>query len=251
MTLEQLRERCAAVAENPGFIEARDSEWDQGVNYAKRYIAAAIRAIELPDAGGDMVLVPRVPTEAMITEGVGEWLGHGTKSLTSEWRRYIAQTYRAMVEAAPEPTAPVVETADRQPGMGWKLSEEAREQIEAIERGSSAKAIRQVQNMRLGNITERANTEDFSCLASDPDKCAFPKCSCATAPVVGEVSSEVDRLRAFYNVVNEMTHVWADTDRPSSIHPANGDDFDSIEDMHLWQRFVAARAALGKTGDGS
>lgn len=38
------RERCAKIAEeNPGFIEARDTEWDEGVNFAKRFIAAAIR----------------------------------------------------------------------------------------------------------------------------------------------------------------------------------------------------------------
>lgn len=37
------RERCAKIAENPGFIQARDTEWDEGVNYAKRFIAAAIR----------------------------------------------------------------------------------------------------------------------------------------------------------------------------------------------------------------
>jgi len=36
-------ESCAAIAENPGFIQARDTEWDEGVNYAKRFIAAAIR----------------------------------------------------------------------------------------------------------------------------------------------------------------------------------------------------------------
>jgi hypothetical protein len=34
---------CSKVAENPGFIEARDTDWDQGVNYAKRFIASAIR----------------------------------------------------------------------------------------------------------------------------------------------------------------------------------------------------------------
>jgi len=37
------RERCAKIAENPGFIEARDTEWDEGVNYAKTFIANAIR----------------------------------------------------------------------------------------------------------------------------------------------------------------------------------------------------------------
>lgn len=37
------RERCAQIAENPGFIQARDTEWDIGVNYAKQYIAMAIR----------------------------------------------------------------------------------------------------------------------------------------------------------------------------------------------------------------
>jgi len=37
------RERCAKIAENPGFIQAQDTEWDEGVNYAKRFIANAIR----------------------------------------------------------------------------------------------------------------------------------------------------------------------------------------------------------------
>lgn len=41
------RERCAQIAENPGFIEARDTEWDEGVNYAKKFIAEAIRHSEL------------------------------------------------------------------------------------------------------------------------------------------------------------------------------------------------------------
>lgn len=36
---------AAKKAENPGFIEARDTEWDEGVNYAKRFVAAAIRAL--------------------------------------------------------------------------------------------------------------------------------------------------------------------------------------------------------------
>ena len=35
-------EYAAKIAENPGFIEARDTEWDEGVNYAKRYISTAI-----------------------------------------------------------------------------------------------------------------------------------------------------------------------------------------------------------------
>jgi hypothetical protein len=43
----EMRERCAKVAENPGFIEAQDTDWDLGVNYAKSFIAKAIRA--LPD----------------------------------------------------------------------------------------------------------------------------------------------------------------------------------------------------------
>ena len=41
---DAMREHCAEVALSPGFIEARDTEWDTGVNYAKRYIATAIRA---------------------------------------------------------------------------------------------------------------------------------------------------------------------------------------------------------------
>jgi hypothetical protein len=42
--LRALVEGCAAIAENPGFIQAKDTEWDEGVNYAKRFIAKAIRA---------------------------------------------------------------------------------------------------------------------------------------------------------------------------------------------------------------
>jgi len=37
------RERDARVAESGGFIQATDTEWDEGVNYARRFIAAAIR----------------------------------------------------------------------------------------------------------------------------------------------------------------------------------------------------------------
>lgn len=37
------RERYAKIAENPGFIECRDTDWDDGVNFAKKFIAAKIR----------------------------------------------------------------------------------------------------------------------------------------------------------------------------------------------------------------
>lgn len=33
---------AAAIAENPGFIEAQDTDWDLGVNYAKGFISEAI-----------------------------------------------------------------------------------------------------------------------------------------------------------------------------------------------------------------
>lgn len=38
-------EQAAKVAESPGFIECRDTEWDAGVNDAKRSIAQAIRSL--------------------------------------------------------------------------------------------------------------------------------------------------------------------------------------------------------------
>jgi hypothetical protein len=38
------RERCVKIAENPGFIQAQDTEWDMGVEYAKPFIARAIRS---------------------------------------------------------------------------------------------------------------------------------------------------------------------------------------------------------------
>src|SRR3954447_22878961 len=44
--VERERERCAKVAENPGFIQATDTDWDEGVNHAKKFIAAAIRGTE-------------------------------------------------------------------------------------------------------------------------------------------------------------------------------------------------------------
>ena len=47
------RERCAKIAESPGFIQAQDTEWDEGVNYAKRFIAAAIRGLPAPVEGID------------------------------------------------------------------------------------------------------------------------------------------------------------------------------------------------------
>lgn len=36
---------CAEVARNPGFIQARDTEWDEGVNFTKRFIANEIEKI--------------------------------------------------------------------------------------------------------------------------------------------------------------------------------------------------------------
>lgn len=38
-----VREEAAKIAENPGFIQAQDTEWDEGVNYVKAFIAAALR----------------------------------------------------------------------------------------------------------------------------------------------------------------------------------------------------------------
>ena len=40
------KEACARVAETKPFIQARDTDWDEGVNYARKAIAAAIRAME-------------------------------------------------------------------------------------------------------------------------------------------------------------------------------------------------------------
>lgn len=45
----QAIEECARIAEDPGFIDARDSEWDEGVNFAKRYIADAIRRLQVAE----------------------------------------------------------------------------------------------------------------------------------------------------------------------------------------------------------
>jgi len=42
-------EECAAIALNPGFVEAQDTEWDEGVNYAKAFIAKRIRALAQKD----------------------------------------------------------------------------------------------------------------------------------------------------------------------------------------------------------
>lgn len=42
---DEALERAARTAENPGFIEAQDTEWDLGVNFAKKFIAAAIRRL--------------------------------------------------------------------------------------------------------------------------------------------------------------------------------------------------------------
>lgn len=46
-------EEAARVADNPGFIEARDTEWDIGVNDAKRMIATAVRTLTTTTTKGD------------------------------------------------------------------------------------------------------------------------------------------------------------------------------------------------------
>lgn len=42
------RERCAGIAKSPGFVQARDNEWDAGFNAAKYLIAHAIRTEDRP-----------------------------------------------------------------------------------------------------------------------------------------------------------------------------------------------------------
>lgn len=42
-------EEAAKCAEQPGFVQARDSEWDDGFNYAKDFIARAIRNLKVPN----------------------------------------------------------------------------------------------------------------------------------------------------------------------------------------------------------
>ncbi|HEX8413942.1 MAG TPA: hypothetical protein VF637_08665 [Sphingomicrobium sp.] len=54
----------------------------------------------------------------------------------------------------------------------------------------------------------------------------------------------VERLWEFFRAVDDMTCVWAGTNRPSSFAPSDSDDCDDDEDHDRWDRFVAARAAI-------
>lgn len=38
-----LGEELVKIASAPGFIQARDTEWDEGVNFTKRFVAEALR----------------------------------------------------------------------------------------------------------------------------------------------------------------------------------------------------------------
>lgn len=77
-----------------------DAELEAVAEAVTDAILTTLEASRTPEG---MVLVPREPTEAMIVAGIGEWLGHGTKALSEQWRSYIVATYRAMLSASPQP----------------------------------------------------------------------------------------------------------------------------------------------------
>lgn len=58
------------------------------------------------------------------------------------------------------------------------------------------------------------------------------------------LSAEVEALREFYQAVHDMTCVWADTDRPSSICPHRRDEAEDDDEEDLWDNFVATRARV-------
>ena len=53
LCLAAQRKADAEVARRPGFIQAQDTEWDQGVEYAKTFCARAILSRPLATEGGD------------------------------------------------------------------------------------------------------------------------------------------------------------------------------------------------------
>lgn len=75
---------------------------------------------------------------------------------------------------------------------------------------------------------------------------AFARHRLAASPITADdaVAKERERLWEFYSAVDDMTCVWAGTDRPSSFIPRDSDDCDDDEDRDRWERFVAARAAI-------
>jgi hypothetical protein len=64
------------------------------------------------------------------------------------------------------------------------------------------------------------------------------------ASQIRALSAEVEALRAFYQAVHDMTCVWADTDRPSSICPHRRDEAEDDDEEDLWDNFVATRARV-------
>ncbi|MFD1104189.1 hypothetical protein [Sphingobium olei] len=65
-----------------------------------------------------------------------------------------------------------------------------------------------------------------------------------SANMIRALSAEVEALRAFYQAVHDMTCVWADTDRPSSICPHRRDEAEDDDEEDLWDNFVATRARV-------
>ena len=63
-------ERCALIVENPGFIQARDTEWDAGVNFAKMFIATAVRHGVSPGAMSEAAVVRLMMDDDLAKRGL-------------------------------------------------------------------------------------------------------------------------------------------------------------------------------------
>lgn len=82
-----------------------------------------------------------------------------------------------------------------------------------------------------GQLHPMSLTERIASLISNPH-----------AAVAGD--GELEALRSFFRAVDDMTCVWAGTDRPSSISPSEREEAEDGEEEDMWDAFVAARSRV-------
>lgn len=75
-------------------------------------------------------------------------------------------------------------------------------------------------------------------------RAAEPFCTAAYNKGRADMREEAAAYREFYAAVDPMICVWRDTDSPSSFQPAHQTECDDDNETDMWNRFVAARAAI-------
>lgn len=169
------------------------------------------------------VLVPREPTDFMITAGLGEWLGHGTKSLSEEWRGYISKTYAAMVAEATRAT-PSLQKPQGSP-LGDEGSEFVREERYIV---IKRKNLNPLQEGVLKYNLREAGIQTVECVVVERD---WPEYETVWGMIEARVTGAFPASRD--EEVAGITAVWAQAEENHRRYSDTGDQEGDIRFLTL------------------